>query len=82
MDAVYLVFASKDGQGQLWAARGAPGKALAEVRGHLPSGSLLTLTGQTLLPERAAILNIRPGEICKLADEVQNQILPLRDLAS
>jgi hypothetical protein len=82
MDAVYLVFASKDGQGQLWAARGAPGKALAEVRDHLPSGSLLTLTGQSLLPEHATALNIRPGEICKLADELQNQILPFGNLTS
>lgn len=63
MDAVYLVIASKDGQAELWAASGTPGKALAEVRGYLPSGWMFTLTGETLSPEEAAMLDIRPGNV-------------------
>lgn len=63
MDAVYLVVASKDGQTELWAASGTPGKALAYVRGYLPSGWLLTLTGEKLSPEEAATLDIRPGDV-------------------
>ena len=63
MDAVYLVIASKDGQAELWAAAGTPGKALAEVRGYLPSGWMFTLTGETLAPEEAATLDIRPGNV-------------------
>ena len=63
MDAVYLVIASKDGQAELWAASGTPGKALAEVRGYLPSGWMFTLTGETLSPEEAATLDIRPGNV-------------------
>jgi hypothetical protein len=63
MDAVYLVIASKDAQAELWAAAGTPGKALAEVRGYLPSGWMLTLTGETLSPEDATKLDIGQGNV-------------------
>jgi hypothetical protein len=62
MDAVYVVLASKVGQTELWAITGTPGKALAAVRDYLPSGWLLTLTGECLPPEQAAPLGIVPGE--------------------
>jgi hypothetical protein len=63
MSAVYLVIASRDGQAELWAAVGTPGGALAEVRSYLPSGWMLTLTGETLSAEDAATLDIRPGSV-------------------
>jgi hypothetical protein len=72
MDAAYLVVASRDGQTELWAAAGTPGKALAEVRGYLPSGWMLTLTGETLSSEDAATLDIRPGDVRWLRGGLSN----------
>ena len=67
MDAVYLVFASKDGESELWAASGAPAKALAAVRKHLPPGWLLTLTGESWPTEEASSLGVSPGGIRRLS---------------
>lgn len=75
MDAVYVVLASKVGQTELWATRGTPGKALATIRDHLPSGWLLTLTGQCLPPEEMAPLDIVPGEVRCLTGEFDDTSL-------
>lgn len=60
---MYLVFASKDGQNELWAAAGTPGRALAEVRDYLAPGWLLTLTGESLLPEQVTMTGVRFGRV-------------------
>ena len=75
MDAVYVVLASNVGQTERWATTGTPGKALAAVRDHLPTGWLLTLTGDCLPPEEAAPLGIVPGEVRCLTGEFQDASL-------
>ena len=75
MDAVYVVLASKVGHSELWASAGSPGKALAAVRDQLPSGWLLTLTGECLPPEEAAPLGIVPGEVRCLTGEFHDASL-------
>ena len=77
MDAVYLVLASNSGRTELWAATGSPGKALAQVRDHLPSGWMLTLSGECLLPEAAASLGIVPGEVQYLSGDLLHPSLKL-----
>jgi hypothetical protein len=77
MDAVYLVLASNSGRTELWAATGSPGKALAEVRNHLPSGWMLTLSGECLLPEAASSLGIIPGEVQNLSGDLLDPSLKL-----
>jgi hypothetical protein len=66
MDAVYVVVASKDGLTEHWAALGTAGGVLADVRRYLPSGWLLTLSGEKLSPEEADGLGIRPGDVRRL----------------
>lgn len=63
-----VVLASKDDRAELWAATGTPAKALREVRDHLPSGWLLTLTGQKLSVAEAAALDIPPGGVRWLSE--------------
>jgi hypothetical protein len=77
MDAVYLVLASNRGRTELWAATGSPGKALAQVRDHLPSGCMFTLSGECLLPEAAASLGIIPGEVQYLSGDLLDPTLKL-----
>ena len=77
MDAVYLVLASNSGRTELWAATGSAGKALAQVRDHLPSGWMLTLSGECLLPEAAASLGIVPGEVQYLSGDLLHPSLKL-----
>ena len=76
MDAVYLVLASNSGRIELWAATGSPGKALAQVRDHLP-GWMVTLSGECLLPEAAASLGIVPGEVQYLSGDLLDPSLKL-----
>ena len=76
MDAVYLVLASNGGRTELWAATGSAGKALAQVRDHLP-GCMVTLSGECLLPEAAASLGIVPGEVQYLSGDLLDPSLKL-----
>jgi hypothetical protein len=64
----YVVLASKDNRAELWAATGTPAKALGDVRDYLPSGWLLTLTGEMLSITEAAALDIPPGGVRRLSD--------------
>lgn len=66
MYVAYVVLAFKDDRAELWAGPGTPAKALAEVRDYLPSGWLLTLTGEKLSAEQAAALDIPPGSVHRL----------------
>jgi len=68
MYVAYVVLASKDDRAKFWAATGTPAKALGEVRDHLPSGWLLTLTGEKLSAAKAAALDIAPGGVRWLSD--------------
>ncbi len=77
MDAVYLVLASNSGRTELWAATGGPGRALAQVRDHLPSGWMVTLSGECLLSEAAASLGIIPGEVQYLSGDLLDPSLKL-----
>lgn len=68
MYVAYVVLASKDDHAELWAATGLPASALAQVRDYLPSGWLLTLTGEKLSAEEAAALDIPIGGVRRLSD--------------
>jgi hypothetical protein len=85
MVAAYVVFASKDGESELWAASGTPGEALAAVRSYLPSGWLLTLTGESLSTEMATSLGVSSGDVRQLSgthfDHAQSHPVPRPALA-
>lgn len=68
MYVAYVVLASKEDRAELWAATGTPAKALGEVRDHLPSGWLLTLTGEKFSAAKAAALDIPSGGVRRLSD--------------
>jgi hypothetical protein len=65
---IYIVAATGDGKTQLWAAAGTPGRALADVRKYLPSGWIITLTGECLTSREAEILGIGPDDVRKIRD--------------
>jgi len=81
MDAVYVVVASKDELTEHWAALGTAGQVLAQVRRYLPSGWLLSLTGEKLSPEEADALGIRPGNVCRLDRAAKTTIFHDADIA-
>jgi len=68
MYVAYVVLASKDDRAELWAGTGTAAKALGNVRDYLPSGWLLTLTGERLSTAEAAALDIPPGGVRWLSD--------------
>jgi hypothetical protein len=70
--STHVVLAIGDGQTELWAAATAtPRKALAGVLQSLPSGWMVTLTGESLSLEQATELDFRPNEVRKLASHKQ-----------
>jgi hypothetical protein len=73
MYVAYVVLASKDDRAELWAGTGTPAKALGDVRHYLPSGWLLTLTGEMLSTAEAAALEIPPGGVRWLSEASQNK---------
>jgi hypothetical protein len=67
MDEVHIVVASPDGKRkELWVATGTPEAALIQVRQHLPAGWMVTLTGSSLTPQQARVLDLYPNEVRKL----------------
>jgi hypothetical protein len=67
MDEIQIIVASPDGRRkELWAATGTPEAALVQVRQHLPAGLMVTLTGSSLTPRQAAVLDLYPNEVRKL----------------
>jgi len=69
MDAIHILAATKDGKNtELWAVAGTPQRALWQLRERLPSGWMVTLTGNSLTPKQATILDVRQDEPRKLRD--------------
>lgn len=67
MDAIHIVAATQDGKKlQFWAVAAEPQRALVEVLQRVPSGWMVTLTGENLNPQEAAALGVRPFEVRKL----------------
>jgi hypothetical protein len=75
MDEIQIIVASPDGKRkELWAATGTPEAALVQVRQHLPAGWMVTLTGSSLTPRQAAVLDLYPNEVWKLrGDELEHR---------
>jgi hypothetical protein len=67
MDEIQIIIASPDGKRkELWVATGTPEAALVQVRQYLPAGWMVTLTGSSLTPQQAAVLDLHPNEVRKL----------------
>jgi hypothetical protein len=68
MNAIQIVAATPDGKNKLeyWAVTAPPQTALVEVLQRVPAGWMVTLTGETLNPQEAAALDLRPFEVRKL----------------
>jgi hypothetical protein len=66
MDAIQIIAAKGDGNTELWAVAGTPERALTDVLRCLPSGWIVTLTGESLTPEEAVELDIHSTEPQKL----------------
>jgi len=66
VDAIQIIAAKGNGNTELWAVAGTPQKALTDVLRCLPSGWIVTLTGESLTFEEAAALDIHSIEPQKL----------------
>jgi hypothetical protein len=66
MENIQIIAAKGDGSTQLWAVAGTPDGALREILRCLPSGWIVTLTGESLTPEEAVALDIHSTEPRKL----------------
>ena len=66
MDAIQIIAAKGDGNTELWAVAGTPERALTDVLRCLPSGWIVTLTGESLTFEEAAAFDIHSTEPQKL----------------
>ena len=58
MDAIQIIAAKGNGNTELWAVAGTPERALSDVLRCLPSGWIVTLTGESLTFEEAAAFDI------------------------
>jgi hypothetical protein len=66
-NAIQVVAASPDGKKiEHWAVAAGPQRALVEVLRRVPKGWMVTLTGESLNPQEAAALDVRPFEVRKL----------------
>ena len=68
MDAIQIVAAKGNGITELWAVAGTPERALTDLLRRLPSGWIVTLTGESLTPDEAAVFDISFSEPQKLVE--------------
>ena len=66
VDEIRIIAAKGDGNTELWAVTGTPERALTDLLHCLPSGWIVTLTGESLTPEDAAAFDIHSTEPQKL----------------
>ena len=66
METIQIIAAKGNGTTELWAVAGSPERALTDVLHCLPSGWIVTLTGETLTPQEAAAFDIHSTEPRKL----------------
>jgi hypothetical protein len=75
MDEILLLATTDGTKMEYWAAVGTPEMALMEVRKHLPSGWLVTLSATSLTPREMVALNLNMGTIraLKLTEEPDSE---------